>query len=328
MASNVTFVVGNGLDLSLKLGTSYRNFYEYVKKNKLHPDNSIYKAIAKEDPEHWADFELGLGRFTNKIEDVTEKERAKWSQTLNDELDEIKKDLKRYIREQNSLADNHIPNIRFDRHSFYIGLETGQISNIQQRLQSNSTTAMRFITLNYTDVLEKFFPKVGHARTGQNYYLADKIHHIHGSIDRKISLGVNDESQISSYIDAREKHFLIKPELIHRMYDRRLEILAQYIAVSDVMVLFGVSLGATDKYIWNKVTRWLGSSPNKLLIIHHYERGLDVSDLTERESLQLSDRVKNKLLDYSDINDEARNVAKSKIYVVPNTSALFSISKS
>src|SRR6185503_17446565 len=104
LMSKITFIVGNGLDLSLKLNTSYKAFYEYVKKHKLHPNNSIYKAIEKESPEWWADFELGLGRFTNTIEAVTEKEKIKWSQTLNDELDEIKRDLKSYVREQNKLA--------------------------------------------------------------------------------------------------------------------------------------------------------------------------------------------------------------------------------
>jgi len=169
MTNNVTFIIGNGLDLSLGLNTSYRNFYDYVRKNKLHSENSIYRAIEKESPELWADFELGLGRFTNQIEHVTEKERQKWSKTLNDELDEIKKDLKQYIREQNTLADKHIPNIQFDHQSFYAGLEAGQISNIQSHFNDNSPIHMRFVTLNYTDVLEKLFPIIRRTIPGENY---------------------------------------------------------------------------------------------------------------------------------------------------------------
>ncbi len=325
MANNVTFIVGNGLDLSLRLNTSYRNFYEYVKKNKLHEANSIYRAIEKEDPEHWADFELGLGRFTNKIEDVTEKERALWSQTLNDELDEIKKDLKRYIREQNILADDSIPNIIFERESFYQGLEIGQVANTTRAINFPDQTNMRFITLNYTNVLEKLFPNIGRAVAGRNYVISDRIHHVHGSIDTKISLGVNDDSQISSYIDADEKKYLIKPELIRQMNDGRLETLERYIDLCDVLVLFGVSLGATDKYIWIKAAQWLNSGHNRLLIIHHFEKGLDVSELTEREALQLEDRVKNKFLNYSNFSEEVVDTLKTKIYVIANTKELFSI---
>lgn len=325
--ANVTFIIGNGLDISLKLNTTYRNFYSYVKKNNLHPENTIYKAIQKENPTHWADFELGLGRFTQKIEDINENERENWSQTLNDELDEIKIDLKRYIKEQNSFADDHIPRILFDHNTFYQGLAAGQISKIQQLVPRHKQTAMRFITLNYTDVLEKLFPNAGRAVLGPKYSIVDKIHHIHGSIDRQISLGVNDESQISSYITDDEKKFLIKPELIRQMNDGRLETLSNYIKASNVIVLFGVSLGATDKYIWGQVARWLNIHPENMLIIHHYESGLSVNDLTERQALLLYDRVKNKFLDHSDIDDSIKSALKLKIYVIPNTKSLFSISK-
>lgn len=324
--ANITFIVGNGLDISLGLNTSYRSFYAYVREHDLHPDNSIYKAIAKENPEWWADFELGLGRFTNSIEAITEKERAAWSQRLNDELDDIKRDLKRYIREQNERADEHIPNITFTRDSVLSGLETGQISNILRHINDGHQTAIRFVTLNYTNVLEKLFPNIGARIAGRNYYI-DDIHHIHGSVDRRISLGVNDETQISSYIDAEEKQFLIKPELIRLMLDGRLETLEHHIYASDVTVLFGVSIGATDIYIWNMVVDWLEGNPNRLLVIHHYERGLDVSDLTERESLMLSDRVKNKFLSYSKLDEYDKNQLKMRMYVIPNTTDLFTVKR-
>jgi hypothetical protein len=324
--ANITCIIGNGLDVSLKLDTTYKAFYNYVKKNKLHPSNSIYAAIAKEEPELWADFELGLGRFTNTIESVTEKERVQWSQTLNKELDEIKKDLKQYVQAQNERADEHIPNIKFTRRSLYSGLEIGQENNVSQHISDGRQTAIRFVTLNYTNVLEKLFPNVGRAVAGQDYSVVSPVHHIHGSINRKISLGVNDETQLSSYIDTDEKNYLIKPELIRLMNDGRIEKLTELINVSDVTVLFGVSLGATDKYIWEKVINWLSSYQDKLLIIHHYERGLDVTDLTERESLLLSDRVKNKFLSHATLDDYEKTDLKSKIYVIPNTIDLFAIS--
>ena len=323
--ANITCIVGNGLDISLKLNTTYSAFYKYVKENKLHPSNSIYAAIAKQEPELWADFELGLGRFTNTIESVTEKERVEWSQTLNKELDEIKRDLKLYVQVQNDRADEHIPNIQFTKRSLYSGLETGQESNVVRHISDGKQTAIRFVTLNYTNVLEKLFPRPGRSIAGQEYVVASPVHHIHGSINRKISLGVNDETQLSSYIDSDEKNYLIKPELIRLMNDGRIEKLAELINVGDVIVLFGVSLGATDRYIWNKVIDWLNSYGDKLLIIHHYESGLDVSDLTERESLMLSDRVKNKFLSYATLGDDEKTELKSKIYVIPNTSDLFAI---
>jgi hypothetical protein len=194
---------------------------------------------------------------------------------------------------------------------------------VERYFARNTQTALRFITLNYTKVLENIFSNRDRQILGQNYFVVNHIHHIHGSVDRKISLGVNDESQISSYVDTNEKNFLIKPRLIERMNDRRIEILQDYITLSNIAVLFGLSIGATDKYIWEKIIDWLCKG-DKLLIIHHYEEGLIVDDLTERESLQLEDRVKNKFLDYSGLDNDTKNSLKNKIYVIPNSTVLFS----
>lgn len=322
MAGKITVIVGNGLDISLGLSTTYRSFYNYVKKHKLHPQNSIYKNIAKSNPEWWADFELGLGRFTNDIELVTEKERKVWSQTLNDELDEIKKDLKMYMKEQNDLADDEIKNIEFFPGTLYDGLEEGQVANVR-RFFVQLPTEIRFITLNYTSVLETIFPTIGREITDYRYIIPNRVHHIHGSTVRKISLGVNDESQISSYVDIKEKDFLIKPRVIELMNDRRIDILNSYINGSNLIVLYGLSLGATDKYIWEKVIEWLKRGDG-LLIIHHYEKDLTVDDLTEREALKLEDRVKNKLLNYSSLDESQKDILKRKIYVIPNSQVLFS----
>lgn len=323
MAGNVTVIVGNGLDISLGLKTSYKAFYSYVKEANLHPDNKIYKAISKENPEWWADFEIGLGRYTNQIEKITEGDRAEWSERLNDELDEIKHDLKAYVRLQNNdLDDEKIDATFFSKEALYSGLEVGQVNKIRSYIPDSNLAAVRFITLNYTNSLEKLFPRRDIHLSNKNYYIINPIHHIHGSITRMISLGVSDESQISSFIDSKEKDFLIKPRLIERRNDERLELLRGHIHAANVIVLFGLSIGASDAYIWEYVIKWL-SSGDRVLIIHHYEDGLDVDELTERQAIRLDDRVKDKFLSYSNIDDNAMSSIKNRIYVVVNTKELF-----
>lgn len=320
--NSATILIGNGLDISIGLRTSYGAFYKYVQKNNLHQHNNIYKAISKDEPEWWADFELGLGRFTHSIEQVNEMEREAWSQRLNEELDEIKIDLKRYVSEENKIIDSKIEDMQFTTTSLYAGLASGQVSNVRRFLPLNQQTSLRFVTLNYTNVLEKLFPTPG-AVLGRDYMLSEPIHHVHGSIDRMISLGVNDESQLSSYVDLKERDFLIKPRLIQKMNDARIETMNRYINSTNLIVMFGLSIGATDKYIWEYLIDWLFNS-DKLLIIHHFENSLQVGDLTERQLLQLEDRVKNKFLDYSDLGDEEKESLKSKIYVIPNSEYIFS----
>jgi hypothetical protein len=36
---NIVYIIGNGFDLNLKLDTSYRDFYEYYKKQPSKDDN-------------------------------------------------------------------------------------------------------------------------------------------------------------------------------------------------------------------------------------------------------------------------------------------------
>ena len=62
---NITFLVGNGFDMSLGIDTSYRGFYQWyceqpsnsdhIEKFKEHIKNDI-----EGDGENWADFEMGL----------------------------------------------------------------------------------------------------------------------------------------------------------------------------------------------------------------------------------------------------------------------------
>lgn len=321
--ANLTFIIGNGLDLSLKMETSYRSFYEYVRLKKLHPNNNIYKHINVEEVNWWVDFELGLGKYTNKIELVPENERDEWSEKLNDELNEVNKDLKQYINDQNKKVAKKTDGIKFTVQSCYEELVSGQRVKVQSALGGSKFIDIRFITLNYTDVLEQIFADTERPSTSRNFYTPQEPHHLHGSVHRTISLGVNDESQLSSYIADEEKKYLIKPQLIEEMNDGRLETFNQYVDIANVIVLFGVSLGASDTYIWEKVAAWLSASNSNILVIHHHEKGLDLSDMTDRDYLRMYDRVKNKFLDNANITSPLREILKKKIFVVPNSTELF-----
>jgi len=323
---NLTLIIGNGLDLSLGLETSYGSFYEYVKSKKLHPNNKIYNVINEDEIHWWVDFELGLGRYTNKIELIPENERNDWSEDLNDQLNEVNKDLKLYIKDQNKKVAGKVEGINFTVESAYSGLVSGQYAKVQNVLGVSGYIEVKSITLNYTDALEQIFKDTKRPSTSRNFYTPQEPHHLHGSVHRTISLGVNDESQLSSYVADDEKKYLIKPKLIEEMNDGRLEAFNQYIDSANVIVLFGVSLGETDTYIWEKVAEWLSANNYHILIIHHHENGLDLSDMTDRDYLRMYDRVKNKFLDNANTVTSLREVLKKKIYVIPNTSELFQAS--
>ena len=68
---NVTFLIGNGFDLNLKLNTRYSDFYKYYIEND--PKDLLSKSI-KDDYEMWSDLEVGLGEFLSNIDESQTEE--------------------------------------------------------------------------------------------------------------------------------------------------------------------------------------------------------------------------------------------------------------
>ena len=65
---NITFLVGNGFDLSAGLRTAYRDFYDwYCAQPSGNLDIQMFKNGIRDDVLHggetWANFELGLGQY-------------------------------------------------------------------------------------------------------------------------------------------------------------------------------------------------------------------------------------------------------------------------
>ncbi|MCI6703689.1 MAG: bacteriophage abortive infection AbiH family protein, partial [Erysipelotrichaceae bacterium] len=71
----ITYLFGNGLDLSFGLKTSYFDFYKFLEEKSKNDDelndNLIYKQLIKDIEDHkldlWADYELRLGNLTPHI---------------------------------------------------------------------------------------------------------------------------------------------------------------------------------------------------------------------------------------------------------------------
>src|SRR5665213_2891986 len=186
--SNVTFIIGNGLDLSLGLKTAYRDFYEYVKSRGLHPENRIYKAI-QESPETWADFELALGQYTHYIDKLPEKDRKKESMDFHEELELLREDLAEYLDKQEKSVENMPNKPIFTGTAYFEELPIGQTNRIQSYV-SRLPTNIEFVTLNYTDVLEKILPD-SRALLAQQSIKVGVPHHIHGNLLENLTLGVS-----------------------------------------------------------------------------------------------------------------------------------------
>lgn len=320
--ADVTFIIGNGLDISLGLKTSYGDFYNHIRKSKPNSRNRIYKTISN-DPKTWAEFEFTLGVYTQFIEDIPENDRKKISLDFHNELEEITNDLGDYLEAQEKNLDIG-EGFKFGLQDFFTELPEGQRVRILPHVPIGKTR-FNFVTLNYTNVLEKMFPNTG-VFSIPSRVMISTIHHIHGDLSDNMTLGVNDESQLSSALTGDELDDLIKPKIISSMNDGRIEQFKQLIDQSSTVVLFGTSIGDTDKYIWAYLIDWLSLNPSNHIVIHKYDSSYtdSVRRLQRRKKLFASE-VQNKLLGNADLSDTLKTDYRNRIFVVHNTNKLFAI---
>lgn len=321
--SKVTFIIGNGFDLSLGLKTSYRDFYEYIKSLNLHPNNRIYKAI-HEAPQTWSDFEVALGQYTHYIDKSLDGDRKNESIDFHEELEELRDDLADYLAKEEKRAKDMSDLPLFTETGYFEELPIGQANTIS-RVVSQMQVSMHFISLNYTETLKNTL-------TRYRSELLPRIslgfpHNIHGTLQDNLTLGVSDETQLSSTMSGAERDDLIKPTLIYSMNDSRIETLRKMIESSSVIVLFGTSIGETDKYIWELVNNWLGNGIGRYLIIHkHDDAYTDSVKRSSRRQKQFNSSVQDKILRYSGLDGDGITELKKRIFVVHNTKNLFNVS--
>lgn len=324
MATITTFILGNGLDLSLGMKTSYQDFYQYVQSHNLHPENRIYKAI-QESTDSWSDFELALGKYTQYIDNdkLSDKQKVQESIALHDELSEFRNDLADYLTDQEESIGGQIEanKLTLSTMSFFNELPSGQ-RDIVSRLSSNGPRQFNFITLNYTQTLERILSQRD-LLTMRSIAVKDP-HHIHGDLSADMTLGVSDESQLSDKMSTNERNDLIKPVLIDSMNDGRIKTLNQIISESSILVLFGTSIGDTDKYIWGAVINWLSSSPARYVIVHkHDDSYTEIIRRDSRKHKEYVSAVQQRLLAHSGLDGDQIAELKKRIFVIHNTKLLF-----
>lgn len=92
---DITFLLGNGLDIGFGLKSGYRDFYSYFIENAS-KDNLIKESIEKDKKENypnWSDLEVALGNFT---ENISIEDNMKF---ISDKM-ELDKLLKQYLKKE------------------------------------------------------------------------------------------------------------------------------------------------------------------------------------------------------------------------------------
>ena len=326
---NVTFLIGNGFDLNLGLKTSYKDFIKFYKQTegKTNILRKFRKDIQDEE-ELWSNAEIALGKYT---EFFGEGDGRAFSECQQDMCEYIACYLKSQEAKLNleDFAENILSsfkNITTPENPF-----PAQERNIIRDLFNtyrNKNFHFNFICFNYTSTLDKCLNIVkssakilGNHRNGNilHSHLISDLCYVHGTLEKNMVFGVNDETQIAKPDIFKFKNgkickqFLIKKQANDSYQENTDNIAHAILQKSNIIYIYGMSLGQTDKLWWDRICDWIKDDSKRHLIIHNHtmpQKGAFPLDYTIAENEKKED-----VLSFCDFNDEVKTTLLDQIHI-------------
>lgn len=189
-------VVGNGLDISLGLKTSYQHFIDYIKDQhhfsedlELYEYNRLFLRKYEDFNLNWSDFESLYEETVRKVNNRAQHEDLQDSfeiTGINDAITALEKDFYDYVSDeyQKWLQQNTVPQYGSEFKKF-----SKKVNPFIQKLMKDEDAF--FINFNYTDTLEDLCEDILYDGSGDQIQQSTKrirqakerIAHIHGSIE-------------------------------------------------------------------------------------------------------------------------------------------------
>ena len=305
----ISVIVGNGFDLSMlrkmhsERNTSYDMFYHYYmyKKNGKNTNLIIYEMeeCKKKKLRNWSDIENALN---NKILEFDDDKRK--LSRLNIDLKDIQKEFSLYLNEIiNGNMITHFSKKCENTNKtlktftdFLEDLDEEQYKKIRfkEDIDNHFDIIFDFYNLNYTALLDnyvflsnnKFDPKKYNTSSNNitmnlnpNGYegkyihsdpyvnLITNVYHPHGIQDVPASLLFGTEAHNIK----KEKIGAHDPEkqFVKSLWARCDERYGGNLNDTDLFIIFGSSLGKTDSWWWQKITKKLNRRSAELIIYNY-----------------------------------------------------------
>lgn len=265
---NIVYLIGNGFDLNLGMRTKYEHFYEYYlpiceNDNILHIKN--LKNTIEKEKDNWSDLESALGKYLNN--DMGREDAVALHDHLIEHLPKyLASEEERYvIKEQRAAMNKYLiapqntllPTEKAFIDAYFAG-------------KKNESWDIKIITFNYTKSIERLLGNIslplqisqhlGVNRSSSYANTLSAIEHIHGFVDERMVLGVNDTGQISNVALREETDVIdryVKPSCNDTYGLGHDQICQQWIDRANLICLFGLSYGDTDKKWWEAIGRAL-----------------------------------------------------------------------
>ena len=305
----ITFMIGNGFDLNCGLKTKYSDSYnQYLNIEPSSESISAFKKIMKDEItqgiDTWADFEMSIanhaaimyqkGCLIDGLYDYTDF----LGNYLSEQVGEFRKRVGRGL---------NLTSVHNMLTSFHSGMPSVTEYRLLSKIVEPYPANYRVLNFNYTDTIDMLLTL---AESPHSLLGKVPIIHVHGTIQEGMILGVNDLEQlkISEQLTNREKRAVIKPFFNQVFDDTKIEQAKLAIQESDVICVYGLSLGDSDKMWRDLIVDWLNNSPNHHIVIfnHNLEHTI-ISSANKKMDLceAAKEEVAMKLMGHS--NDDITN---------------------
>lgn len=293
---DITYLIGNGFDLNCGLNSKYTDVYnQYTKTESSSKLISTFKKEIDFHTNRWGDFEVAMSKYLCNF-----KNEDDFLTCLRD----FRNYLMLYLKAE---QDNYLTvaklcrqdkliqeEIRTSIHGFYSGI-TNNLDYQIKRMMANQQVFRNYISFNYTNVFDFYLSMVDSLNS---------VNHIHGTLERDIVLGMDNETQLSKMqyeMTNRTRRAFIKSFFNHVYDNNRLQNAIREIQGSDIICVFGMSLGESDAMWKNAIYSALQNNENCHVFIYRRRyTHMDVADVFER----------------LDIEEEAKKEALSSIEIL------------
>lgn len=338
---NALWIIGNGFDLNVGLHTGYRHFLDdvYLKGGDHFERRDRLVELVGEDPrltngKYWSDLESLLAHVTSMCpEQISERDFSEIFQEMQGLF------VKKVIAEQERLV-SPLPEEAIAEFWNTIVRVSDRMRPIDKRAlpcnrNARENISWGFISLNYTEIFDTFLREAvnakgpGFNRQVNGHVYAESISktafHPHGNASSdpdspEIIFGVSSPEQFEAEDPARFellRELWVKPNKNREIYgNENTEQLANRISSARVILLYGVSLGESDRYIWEMIGKRMTEAPAWTVI---FDYGMPPSgSLDSMRYLEKRREAQDKFLDVASIDAEGRENIRNRVIVVPS----------
>lgn len=322
---NTVFLIGNGFDIALGLKTSYRDFYQYyLQQPSNDPAIAALKQTIQKHYNDWADFEKEFGEYTARFSSLDEFDKVyddvlSHIQTyINTEDEKFKK-----VLEKNYTTDNFWSSLIFP----------DDFIREKRKLSALFVNQVHtdIINFNYTTTINEFLKNIVTGKKSIGPVSRPTVlgahYHIHGMLGHPILFGVNDVSQIG--YNAKQSDSLIDSELVKPMFNQKLgyetdEICTNIIKEANLICIFGMSIGDTDKYWWEQIGKSLKEESHYVILFYWGDEKF--TPVQERLKIRKEGEIKKMFMKKAELPEDMEYLA-NKIFVGYNTNIFQNIIK-